>query len=284
MNSNPLIQAEELANYLFDPKLVIIDARFYLGDPQQGKREFSIDHIPGARYVSLDRDLSSPRTQQTGRHPWPFHDKFGQKIQQLGIEPSSTVVVYDSSDGAMASRFWMLMVWIGFDYCKVLDGGYAHYKKLNLPITGQISNAIPSSISLPDLVRHDLILTTQDIEKIYTSTDYLLLDARSPDRFRGENETIDPVAGHIPGARNRHYLLNLSPIGLFKTPDQLRNEFNPLVSQYQPDHIISYCGSGVTACHNILAMRIAGYPFPRLYAGAWSEWIRNPHHPIETNF
>ena len=277
-----IISCHDLFKQINTENWVIIDCRFDLADTEWGEQEYRSLHIPGAIYAHLDHDLSGIKTPLTGRHPLPDSEVFCKTMSRFGIDKETQVIVYDATNGSYASRLWFLLRLYGHTKVALLDGGFAQWYKESLPIESGWCEKLPRHFTgQPDM---DLVVSTNDVEAMIGKTDWLLVDARAPERFHGEQETIDTVAGHIPGAVNRFYGTNQGPEGLFLSADRLREEFNSLTKGIRPDHTAIYCGSGVTSCHHLVAMAIAGLPQPRLYAGSWSEWIRDPKRPIvQTN-
>jgi thiosulfate/3-mercaptopyruvate sulfurtransferase len=274
-----LVGAEEVAAHLDDPAWRIFDCRHDLKQPEYGISAYGRGHIPGALFLHLDRDLSGRPEGGNGRHPLPEAAAFGEKMAQCGVAPASQVVAYDNEGGIFASRLWWLLRWLGHERVAVLDGGLAGWKRAKLPLEEKVPEvararfqAHPGNGQLVDV---GFVLAHLGSEEM------LLLDARSPERFRGENETLDPVGGHIPGAVNRFYFDNLDDDGcFFKPAAELAAEFKALLAGRDPMRVVQQCGSGVTACHNLLAMEIAGLPGSRLYAGSWSEWCADPARPV----
>ncbi len=276
-----LVQTEELAAHLEDPAWVIVDSRFDLLKPDQGEHDYAQNHIPGAVYAHLERDLSGPVTPATGRHPLPQPAEFIARLSAWGIDARKQVVVYDAAGGAFAARLWWMLQFYRHKAVAVLDGGYAKWTRENRPLRSGVETSRPGHFSAA--LDHSMLVDTAWVEHALHRPEILLIDARSPERFRGESEPIDPVAGHIPGAVNRFNGDNLAPDGTLLPPSQLRAQFQSLVGKTPPQNVVVYCGSGVTSCHHILAMRAAGLGMPRLYAGSWSEWIRDPSRPIAVN-
>jgi thiosulfate/3-mercaptopyruvate sulfurtransferase len=273
-----LISAQSLFDGLLDPSLRIVDARFALADPAQGLKEYLRGHLPGARYVGLDADLSGPKTDlRLGRHPLPNEAQFSALLERLGIAPEHHVVVYDQSDGAMAaSRFWFLLVLAGHQKVSVLDGGLNQWLAQGFPITDALPVTSVSHYSV-HFDRSRLVDAAQLKQALAVPSDTVLLDARGPERFRGEVEPLDKKAGHIPGALNHPYAQNLEQ-GVFKSPERLRAEFAPLIKDR--NNIIVSCGSGVTACHNLLALNHAGIVGAKLFAPSWSGWVADDANPV----
>ena len=283
MNWTTLVSPEAVAETLGDPSLRLVDARFVLAgaDPQAGERAWRESHLPGAGYVHLDRDLSDLRKPVSeGRHPLPDAAGFRAVLERLGIAPTDQVVVYDAGDGAMAAaRFWWLMKLLGHARVAVLDGGYAAWTALGLPVTDDAPAPV-RSVYPGDFDRR-LVADTAQVQQRLAANDVVLLDARAPERFRGDVEPLDRVAGHVPGARNRPLSMNLAH-GRFRPADELRAEFLSLLDGAAPADVLLQCGSGVTACHNLLAMEHAGLHGARVYAPSWSGWISDPSRPVAT--
>ena len=277
MNWNTIVSAETLVQELSNPDVIIVDARFALGDSQAGELAWQTAHLPNASYVHLDRDLSDKqKPAQFGRHPLPNADDFCQTLMRCGISQQSQVVVYDANDGAMAAaRFWYLLKLLSHKNVAVLDGGFARWLELGLPV----SNEAP--VLLPSLYHADFdqsqLVNIDTIKNNLIANEFVLLDARAAERYRGDVEPIDKVAGHIPGALNRPYFLNLEN-GRFRAADGLKQDFLALLGNHAADETILYCGSGVTACHNLLAMEIAGLQGAKIFAPSWSGWIDDADH------
>ncbi|MCC7326729.1 MAG: sulfurtransferase [Burkholderiales bacterium] len=273
-----LISTDQLAARIGTPNLIVCDVRHDLMDPDDwGAAQFRIGHVPGAVFVHLDRDLSAPTTGKNGRHPLPAPETAARLFARLGIGSDTQVVVYDQGPGMYAARLWWMLRWLGFDHAAVLDGGYAKWQVEGRAVTTEISPSAPADF----LIRR--VAPTVDASGIMASLakqSLLLVDARAPARFRGESEPLDPVAGHIPGSRNRPFTQNLNPDGTFKHAAFLRAEFGTLLGDAAADLVVHLCGSGVTACHNALAMELAGFAGTRMYPGSWSEWCSNPERPV----
>jgi thiosulfate/3-mercaptopyruvate sulfurtransferase len=275
-----LISVSDLAAHLNDAGWVVCDCRHDLADTEAGRRAYRESHVPSARFVHLDEDLSAPKSGRNGRHPLPDPERFARRVGELGISNSSQVVAYDASGGYYAARMWWMLRWLGHEAAAVLDGGWDGWTKAGLPTTEAVPNVKPARFVRGASLVH--AVTAGEIAHDFGTRQRRLLDARSPDRFRGENETLDPVAGHIPGAVNRFFKLNLDADGGFKPPSALREEFNAVIGARAPSDVIHYCGSGVTACHNLLAMEVAGLAGSRLYSGSWSEWVADRSRPVAT--
>jgi thiosulfate/3-mercaptopyruvate sulfurtransferase len=259
---------------------VLIDCRFDLADPDWGFLNFQEAHIPGAVYAHLDKDLSGQVTPISGRHPLPDTQVFADTLTRWGISSDTQVVVYDTSGGSNAARLWWMLRYFGHEQVAVLDGGYPQWLRENRVVHTGIQ--IPRDAAKP-FVPHPnpaMVVTTNDVIQMTLDPAFRVIDARAPQRFRGEIEPIDPVAGHIPGAVNRFHADNLTSQGTLKSPAILRAEFLHLVQETSTENVIVYCGSGVTSCHHLLALELSGLNGARLYPGSWSEWIRDPSRPV----
>jgi thiosulfate/3-mercaptopyruvate sulfurtransferase len=279
VNHTTLVSAATLAEHLNDPGWIVFDCRHNLTDPDAGHRSYLEAHIPGARFLHLDHDLSGPLTGHDGRHPLADAGHFAARLATLGMGPTLQAVAYDDAGGAFAARLWWMLRWIGHDQVALLDGGLQKWILDNHPVTHALPAIRPAGEFHPrpseSPVDAPFLLARLNDE------DTLIIDARTPERFRGIGETLDPVGGHIPGAVNRFFRENLDESGCFKEPEALRTAFQQLVGSRDPRGVVHQCGSGVTACHNLLAMEIAGIPGSRLYPGSWSEWCADPARPIE---
>jgi len=274
-----LVSVDELARHLDDPSWIVCDCRHDLGDYEAGRRAYNEAHVPGARFLHLDEDLSGPKTGINGRHPLPHPRTFGLRLGALGIDDKKQVVAYDSAGGPFAARLWWMLRWVGHPQAAVLDGGWQAWTAAGLPISDQTPSCVPTPYAVRP--RAELVVDAAYVAAHLRNADVAIVDARSTDRFRGENETLDPVAGHIPGAINRFFKLNLAPSGGFKSADELRQEFGAIVGARGAGAIVHQCGSGVTACHNQLAMEHAGLSGSRLFPGSWSEWVSDRSRPVE---
>jgi thiosulfate/3-mercaptopyruvate sulfurtransferase len=278
--ANPLISAHELRSHLEDSDIVVVDCRWYIDDAAQGRNVYNESHIPGARFVDLDADLSQPRGP--GRHPLPAHETFGATCGRLGIDHSARVVLYDDRGGAIAARMWWMLTNQGHPAVSVLDGGLDAWSAINGPLTDEVPNVLRRTFTTQPWTQ---IVDRHDVENRSGTT--ILVDARASERYRGDEDPIDPVAGHIPGALSMPLTDNLNPDMTFMAPARLRERL--LSAGIGGDqNVIAHCGSGVTACHNILAMMIAGMPAADLYVGSWSDWSTaglpvavgdDPHRP-----
>ncbi|ALG68549.1 sulfurtransferase [Beggiatoa leptomitoformis] len=275
-----LITPAQLIAHLDDPNWVIFDCRFAMTQPELGHQQYLSAHIPHARYADLDKDLASAKSSDTGRHPLPTPHTLAHKLSLWGVDKNTQVIIYDDSAGSIAVRMWWLLRWLGHSSVAVLNGGFPRWQKEGLPVSHTPSHpTVKEFIAQPD---DSLWVTTHVLEEHLKTKAWLLIDARAPERFRGEQEPLDPVAGHIPSAINLPFSGNLDVEGNFLSADLLHQRFAHLNGHpnIKPDHIIHSCGSGVTACHNLLAMEAAGLQGSKLYAGSWSEWITDSQRPI----
>ncbi|HLA73345.1 MAG TPA: sulfurtransferase [Steroidobacteraceae bacterium] len=275
-----LIDAATLASHLARDDLALFDCRFDLGNVNWGESEYAGAHLPGALYLHLDRDLSSPITPTSGRHPLPDPQLFAQRMGARGVGVGTQIVAYDQGNGAYAARLWWLLRWIGCRNVAVLDGGIAAWRAAGLPLESTVKTPLPRV--LPVAVNSDAWVESEQVEELRLRPQTLLVDARGAERFAGRNETLDPIAGHVPGARNHPFLANLGTDGRFLDAQELRRRWLTVLGSQPPSALIAMCGSGVTACHNLLALEHAGLPGARLYAGSWSEWIRDARRPVAT--
>jgi thiosulfate/3-mercaptopyruvate sulfurtransferase len=273
-----LISCADAHTQIYNPAWRFFDCRFDLMKPDSGQEQYRADHIPGATYVHLNEDLSSPIGPRTGRHPLPDVNALATKLCQWGVGDETQVVVYDNDIGMFASRMWWLLRWLGHEKVAVLDGGYQAWKAQGQPVTAEVKQYQPASFTLR--LQEGWTVTTHEIIALEQEGD-VLLDARAPERYRGEVEPIDPVAGHIPGALNYPLTNNIDEDGLFKEDACIRTQLGGVIGETGAPQVIHYCGSGVSACHNILAMEHAGMHGSKLYAGSWSEWIRDPVRRVE---
>ena len=271
-----LVSTQELASH---PEWRVFDCRHDLFKPDLGEAQYREAHIPGALFAHLERDLSGPKTGRNGRHPLPNSGVFIAWLGRQGLRPTDQVVCYDAGNGSMAARLWWMLRWVGHQSVAVLDGGLAKWLAESRPMTAEVPK-FPATDYAASRAPSGAI-DVREVEQ--RRDDLLLVDARAPVRYRGEQEPIDPVAGHIPGAKNRFNADNVSAQGTFKTPEELSREFASILGNRHASEVVHYCGSGVAACHNLLAMEIAGLPGGKLYAGSWSEWSADPDRPVETS-
>ena len=279
MNWSTLVGAGALAAALGNDELRLVDARFALMDPAAGGLAYRYSHLPGAVHADLDLDLADLSKKAQGRHPLPDEEVFTRKLGEWGIAPRHQVVVYDAGDGSMAAaRLWWMLKLLGHARVAVLDGGLAAWRAQGLPETSEAAQ-ITGEPAYPAAFDRGRIATSAEVQSRLGQSDARLLDARAAERFRGEVEPIDPIAGHVPGAINRPFAHNLRD-GRFKAAHELKDELEPLLGDVPPTQAIVMCGSGVTACHLLLAMEHAGLRGARVYAGSWSEWIADPSRPV----
>jgi thiosulfate/3-mercaptopyruvate sulfurtransferase len=282
MQYTTLISAAELAPHVTDPNWVVIDCRHDLTNPDAGQAAYAAGHIPHAGFAHLDTDLSDkkpgPNGEFRGRHPLPEPDAFIATLRRWGVNDNSQVIAYDAQGGMFAARLWWMLRWVGHEAVAVLDGGLPAWQAQGGGLSTERASGSQGNITL-----RPSIVTSVSVDAVVAnlaSQTRIVVDARAPDRFRGENETLDPVGGHIPGARNRFFKDNLQPDGRFKPAEQLRAEFGELIGS--PKTSIMQCGSGATACHNLLAMEVAGLSGAALYPGSWSEWCADSSRPVAT--
>lgn len=276
-----LVSPGELAAQLDAPLLALLDVRFSLADPAAGEAAWRESHLPGARHAHLDRDLSGPHRPGAGRHPWPDAEGFGRRLAALGITPAHQVVAYDAADGAFAARAWCLLRLAGHARVAVLDGGFAGWRALGLPLEAEAPPPPPALAPYPVAFDRTRLFDAARVQA-HLDAGGLLLDARGGERFRGESEPIDARAGHVPGAVSRPYAHNLGDDGCFKPRAALAAGFGALLGGAGPERAVVMCGSGVTACHHLLAMAHAGLEGAGLYTGSWSGWIEDPARPVAT--
>jgi thiosulfate/3-mercaptopyruvate sulfurtransferase len=278
-----LIDVHALQKLLGEPRLAVVDCRFDLMNPEAGRQAYSRAHIPGARYADLNRDLSAPIGAHTGRHPLPSPDAFAAWLGAIGIGDDTQVVAYDEANGSIAARLWWMLRWLGHDAVAVLDGGFKawtdHSGALQAgdagpPAAGREARHFTPRVDLSSVVN------TTELENALRDRKSLLVDARAPERYAGTVEPIDPVAGHIPGAVNRPYTASLGADGRFLPAAELKRRWAENLPGANFTNLVAMCGSGVTACHNLLSLEVAGLRGGKLYAGSWSEWIRDPRRPV----
>ncbi len=277
MSFSTLISCEDLAEHLNEPGWRVFDCRHQLSDVGFGEKAYAGGHLPGALFMHLDRDLSSPMTGRNGRHPLPDPQLLADKLGAAGVSRETQVVVYDDAGGMVAGRLWWMLRWLGHDRVALLDGGINQWVKEGRPL----STDLPvTTATVFEVSQRDWVISSAEVLANLDRAEFCVVDARAPDRFRGENETLDPVGGHIPGARNRFFRDNLDADGCFRPAAELRREFLGLLAGIEPAQAVMQCGSGVSACHNLLAMEIAGLHGAKLYAGSWSEWCADPARPV----
>ena len=278
MTYTTLISTDELAERLCDPSLALFDVRHDLMQPERwGADEYRKAHIPSATFLHIDSDLSGPKNGVNGRHPLPTPETAAALFSRVGIDGTKQVVAYDQNNGVFASRLWWMLRWLGHESVAVVDGGFAKWMREGRAVTSEATEPTATTFVVKNVAP---TVNSVGVESSLSRHTLLLVDARAPERFRGEVEPMDPVAGHIPGAVNRPASLNVTASGVFKPANALRSEYQALLGGRPHSDVVHYCGSGVTACHNVLAMQIAGLPATRLYPGSWSEWISNPDRPV----
>ena len=277
MNASTIVCCSELAAHLNDADWRVFDCRHQLSDAGYGETAYAAGHLPGAFFMHLDRDLSGLKTGKNGRHPLPDPQQLAAKLGAAGVSRQTQVVVCDDAGGMMAGRLWWLLRWLGHDRVAVLDGGIGQWLKEGRPLSSEVPTSEPADFAV---AQRDWVVSADGVLANIERGEFCVIDARAPDRFRGENETMDPVGGHIPGARNRFFRDNLDADGCFRSAAELRNDYLGLLAGVEPAQVVMQCGSGVTACHNLLAMEIAGLHGAKLYAGSWSEWCSDPARPV----
>lgn len=284
MNFTTLIDVPTLAAHLGSPNWVLLDCRFELGKPEVGETRYFEGHIPGARYAHLDRDLAAAPGPSTGRHPLPDPAIFAALAGRWGIDDDTQIVVYDQGNSFYAARAWWIFRWLGHDHVAMLDGGLAAWSHAGHTLERTVAEATPRTFTARP--KSGLVVDAATVLQAATPRDgsarnrSRIVDARGPDRFAGENETMDPVGGHVPGAVNHHYARNYGSDGRMRDAASLREQWLATLDGVAPAHMIAMCGSGVSACVNLLAMTHAGLEGARLYPGSWSEWVRDPSRPV----
>jgi thiosulfate/3-mercaptopyruvate sulfurtransferase len=283
MTFTALIEAQALRELVGKPGVVSIDCRFDLANPAAGRSAYLAGHIPGALYADLNRDLSAPVTATSGRHPLPSPQELAATLGRLGIGSQTQVIAYDDSAGAYAARAWWLLRWVGHPAVAVLDGGLKAWLAAGGTLqSGQVAavGGVRSAARFMPRPDPNAVLDAAQVQALLQDPEFLLIDARAPERFAGAVEPIDPVAGHVAGAVNQPFSANLAADGRFLPPAELRRLWERRLAGKQPRHAAAMCGSGVTACHNLLALEVAALSGAKLYAGSWSEWIRDPLRPV----
>lgn len=275
-----LISAADLASRLERPGCVIIDCRADLTDASAGEAAYLQAHVPGAVFAQLDRDLAGPISATSGRHPLPAVEQFVHKLRSWGVDTGSQVIAYDAGNGAFAARAWWMLRWLGHDAVAVLDGGFQAWLAAGCPVSREIPRPTRGNFTARE--RAGCRLETGEVARLIGSSDWRIVDARATERFEGVVEPIDAVAGHVPGAVNHPFARNLAGDGRFLPAEELRRALQATLAGVAPDRTVVMCGSGVTACHDILAFEIAGLGGAKLYPGSWSEWIRDPDRPVAT--
>jgi thiosulfate/3-mercaptopyruvate sulfurtransferase len=278
MSFTTLIRPADLMGHLDDPRWLVVDCRFDLADPASGEAAWREAHIPGAAYLHLERDLSGPVSAATGRHPLPAPQAFAATLGRLGLAAATQVVAYDAGPGFFAARLWWMLRWMGHDAAAVLDGGLAAWVASGGALDR--SGRARAGVAFEPRLRPELALDAAAVQRELASGALALVDARAAERFAGRVEPIDPVAGHVPGALNHPCTGNVGADGRFLPPDELARRWTATLGGRRGAEVACMCGSGVTACHNLLALEVAGVAGARLYPGSWSEWIRDPARPV----
>ncbi|MEO8308635.1 MAG: sulfurtransferase [Pseudomonadota bacterium] len=277
--ASPLISVAELASRTSQPDLLIVDCRFDLADTSRGRADYLAGHIPGAVYAHLDEQLSGPKSATTGRHPLPSPQDFARTLGRWGLTPDTLVVAYDQANGAYASRLWWMLRARGHARVRVLDGGLSAWRTAGQPVEVTVPVIRPTAVAPQAFAG---VLDSQAVQSALAQDKIALVDARGADRFAGQNETLDPVAGHVPGALNHPFMRNLGADGRFLDVQQLRVNWQPTLAAAKNRPVVAMCGSGVTACHNLLALDLINHPAAQLYAGSFSEWITSPSRAVAT--
>lgn len=274
-----VVDVQWLARRLGQDRLVVADCRFVLTDPAAGRKAYEDHHIPTAVYFDLEADLSAP-AGEGGRHPLPDVESLAAKLGAAGIDESTTVICYDDQKGSMAARLWWLLRYLGHDAVAVLDGGYSAWMKAGHPVTAEQPRPQPRTFR--PRVRPHMVVSMEEVRRHMEQGTALLVDSRAAERYRGDTEPLDPVAGHIPGAMNMPWDGNWGQEGLLKSPEEIRERWRPVLERRNPEEVIVYCGSGVTACANLLALEQVGISGVKLYSGGWSQWCRHSGNPVAT--
>ncbi|MGD8560133.1 MAG: sulfurtransferase [Gammaproteobacteria bacterium] len=280
MEYSTVIGSNHVYQYLDDPHWRIVDCRFNLQDPDHGRGLYALEHLPNAVYAHLDDDLSSPITVTSGRHPLPDIESFKATLGRWGIDADTQVVAYDDAGGSYAARLWWLLQWLGHKKVAVLDGGFSVWKKQGLPVTAEQPRI--TATEFHGEPQPGMNISTEQLQQQLTQSQICLIDVRDPERFEGTTEPIDDVAGHIPGAINMPWKQNVDDNGLFLPKSQLYDYYKKLLRTNADRQLILMCGSGVTACHGLLALSYIGESGGKLYPGSWSEWIRDPDRPVKS--
>jgi thiosulfate/3-mercaptopyruvate sulfurtransferase len=282
MLKTSLIDAASLKELLGDSRIVILDCRFDLLVPEAGRQAYLAGHIPGARYADLNQDLAAPAGPNTGRHPLPAPNVWAATLQTLRVGNHSQVIVYDEANGSFAARAWWMLRWLGHRSVAVLDGGLAAWTAAGGALVAGEEKPAPGTSGgthYSPQVDANVVVDTAEVLRLLRDPRRLLVDARAAERYAGSVEPIDAVAGHVPGAVNHPFTSNLAPDGRFLPADELRRRWQARLGATDPAAVVAMCGSGVTACHNLLSLEVAGLPGAKLYAGSWSEWIKDPNRP-----
>lgn len=280
MEYNTIISVQQLADIIQNDNVRIFDCRFSLQDPQGGLKKYQEGHIPGAQFADMDTQLSSSMTETSGRHPLPGADTFLAQLCAWGIDNVTQVIAYDDISGAFAARLWWMMRWMGHQKVAVLDGGLQKWTEGGHALSQE--DASYAQTNFTGQANTQWLLDIDTVRQELAADNITLIDARAADRFTGKDQKTDPVPGHVPGANNLPFGGNLTKQGVFAAPEVIRARFEPLVQEKSIGQVVNMCGSGVTACHNLLAMAIAGYEPTKLFIGSWSQWIRDASRPVAT--
>jgi thiosulfate/3-mercaptopyruvate sulfurtransferase len=278
MEFQTLIDVESLQELLGDPRLAVVDCRFDLMNPEAGRRAYLTAHVPDARYADLNRDLAAPTLPHTGRHPLPAPQAFAGWLGAMGIGNHTQVIAYDDANGSFAARLWWMLRWLGHGTVAVLDGGFKAWTSQGGAVQSDEPEIRPQHFT--PRIHPQAVCSTAELEHALRDPKFLLVDARAPERFAGTVEPIDPVAGHVPGAVNHPFSANLDPDSRFLPAAELKRRWLERLAGKDARNVVAMCGSGVTACHNLLSLELAGLTGAKLYAGSWSEWIRDPRRPV----
>ena len=278
MQFNTIISAQQLNAIIENDNVRVFDCRFSLKDPQGGLKSYQAGHLPGAQFADMDTQLSAPMTQTSGRHPLPESEKFIQQLQAWGVNGDTQVIAYDDMFGAFAARLWWMVRWLGHDNVAVLDGGLPKWTDAGYALSQATTEFAPGEFNAT--ANMHWLVDIDSVQRQLAADSITLIDARSADRFTGKDQKTDPVAGHIPGAKSLPFAGNLDQNGLFQSPQAIRARFAAIIQNQSMDNVVNMCGSGVTACHNLLAQAVAGLPPGRLFVGSWSQWIRDPSRPV----
>jgi thiosulfate/3-mercaptopyruvate sulfurtransferase len=272
------VSVEWLKDHLHDSNLRIVDCQFVFGEPEEGRRLYSLSHLPGAVFFDLEEDLAGPRAEHGGKHPLPDVAQLAEKLGRAGIDQDTVVVAYDSQGSAMVARFWWLMQYLGHQQTYLLDGGITRWTELDLPVTTEVPPT-PAAKTFTPHVQHDMVVNIDRVRQALQHKDATLIDSREEKRYLAIEEPLYPVAGHIPGALNHYWKHSLNEDGTWKSVEEQAERFAGIDKDSE---VIAYCGSGITACPNIMALQEAGFKNVKLYIGSWSDWISYPENPIAT--
>ena len=282
-NFETFISCEDLFNLYKSEDLIIIDCRFDLSNPSWGYQDYLKSHIPNALYAHLDNDLSKKVTQETGRHPLPDLEKMEETFSKWGIDSKKQVVVYDSASGSFAARLWWMLHYLGHSKVAILNGGLQTWIGLGYPVeSGNVINKTTSIFT--GKPNNSMLISTSEMENLINDKNFTIIDARSPERYSGQSEPIDKIAGRIPNSINFFHQENLDESGYLLSKNELKQKYNLLLEEKTADNVVVYCGSGVTSCMNVAVMKHIGLSTPKLYLGSWSEWIRDLNHPIINDY